>query len=130
MTPMGFTVLFMLAQSLAALPALLPGTTVMIVSDDLLTIHARGAVEAGRLTIDAALPPGQSLQLLFYPPSDSPESEPAPESLAGARQGLQSLRVTVASGGQDLLVPAGGNQVSLRQWLQSEHGLELHLPAD
>lgn len=126
---MGFAVLFMFAQSLASLPALLPGTTVMIVSDDLLTIHARGAVEDGRLVIDAALPPGQALQLLFYPPSDNPEAARSPEALA-APPGLQSLRVTVASGGQDLLVPVAGNQVSLRQWLQSEHGLELHLPAN
>lgn len=123
---MSLAVLFMLGQSLASLPALVPGTTIMVVSDDLRTVHARGVVQDGVLLFDAALPPGQGLQLLIYPPAETDTERSAP--LSAATNGLQSLRVTVDASGQDLLVPGTGEPVSLRTWLQVNYGIELSLP--
>ena len=125
-THMSLAVLFMLGQSLATLPALVPGTTVMVVSDDLRTVYARGLVQDGRLVFDAALPAGQGLQLLIYPPAEGDAERTAP--LSASTPGLQSLRVTVDASGQDLLVPGDGEPVSLRAWLQSQHGIDLSLP--
>lgn len=123
---MSLAVLFMLGQSLATLPALVPGTTVMVVSDDLRTVFARGVVQDGMLLFDDALPAGQGLQLLIYPPAETDAERAAP--LSASTAGLQSLRVTVDASGQDLLVPGTGEPVSLRAWLQANHGIALSLP--
>lgn len=116
---MGLTMLFMYGQALAGLPAPVPGTTVSVVAEDLRTIYARGVVEEGRLVFDAPLPAGMSVQLLFYPPQGEE---------AVAPQGLQSLRVSVAADGQDLVVLDGGGTTSFKEWLKQQHGLELVLP--
>lgn len=124
---MSLAVLFMLGQSLATLPALIPGTTVMVVSDDLRTVYARGVVQDDTLIFDTALPPGQGLQLLIYPPAETESGRAALPAAEAA--GLQSLRVTVDASGQDLLVPGTGEPISLRAWLQTNHGIGLNLPA-
>lgn len=123
---MSLAILFMTAQALAGLPALLPGTTVLVVADDLRTIYARGTATAAELIFDAPLPVGVPVQLLIQPPS-APDGAAARQ--ADAAPGLQSLRVSVAADGQDLFVlEANGEPVSLRSWLQTERGLELILP--
>lgn len=123
---MSLAILFMTAQALAGLPALLPGTTVLVVADDLRTIYARGTVQAAELIFDAPLPVGVPVQLLIQPPPGT-DGDSAPQ--AAAAPGLQSLRVSVAADGQDLFVlEANGDAVSLRNWLSSQRGLELVLP--
>lgn len=124
---MSLALLFMLGQSLAALPALSEGATVIVVSDDLRTVHARGTVEAGRLVFDTPLPAGLPVQLLFYPPSEV-EGEAAPATMGAASTGLHSLRGSVDAGGQDLLVLEGPAAVSFRDWLRQQRSLELVLP--
>ena len=131
---MSLALLFMYGQALSGLPALVPGTTVSVVAEDLRTIYARGVVEDGRLVFDAPLPPGLTVQLLFYPPASvqrSGDAEAAPPMAATAvAPGLQSLRVNVDVGGQDLLVLGGsGDAESFRVWLRQRQNLELVLPA-
>lgn len=118
-------ILFMLSQSLSALPALVPGTTVMVVADDLRTIYSRGVVEGNTLRFDAPLPAGSAVQLLFYPPAAAGSA-----AEAGATDGLQSLRASAEADGRDLLVLEGSSAVSFRQWLSDRHGIVLLLPGD
>lgn len=147
--------LFMLGQSLAAIPALPPGTTVMLVAEDLRTIYATGMVESGRLIFDRPLPPGAVLQLIIYPapataaraaaeasappPLADDEAPPAEPPLAAAPMppaaGLsaqsvapQSLRVRVADSGQDLVIEDAAGSVSLAAWLEGNRSLTLVLP--
>lgn len=115
-------VVFMLSQSLAALPALVPGTTVLVVADDLRTIYSRGVVEGGQLIFDAPLPAGTAVQLLFYPPAAAAEPE------AGVEEELQSLRASTEADGSDLLVADGSSAVSFRDWLSESRGIRLLLP--
>lgn len=123
---MSLALLFMSAQALAALPALVNGTTVMVAADDLRMIYARGVVTADTLTFDAPLPAGVSVQLLFYPHAADDSSE-AETREAGA--GLHSVRATVDASGGDLFVLDGnGSAVSLSDWLRSQHGISLILP--
>ena len=127
---MALSLLFMYGQALAGLPAMAPGTTVSVVAEDLRTIYARGVVDGGQLVFDAPLPVGVSLQLLIYPPSGhSPEADAgAVRSAAAQSQGLQSVRVSVTDGGQDLQLQDGGGSVSFRDWLAGQ-GIGLLLPA-
>src|SRR5690554_5673557 len=122
---MSLAIMFMYGQVLSGLPALVPGTTVSVVAEDLRTIYARGVVEDGRLVFDAPLPVGITVQLLFYPPAAAQreaEADSAPMAAAAA-PGLQSLRVNVDVGGQDLLVLGGaGEPESFRDWLKQREG--------
>ncbi len=124
---MSLSILFMSAQALAGLPALEPGTVVLVVAEDLRTIYARGTVDGGELVFDAPLPVGVPVQLLFQPPSSADAERAAPATMAAP--GLQSLRVSVTANGQDLFtLEASGPPVSLREWLQQERGISLVLP--
>lgn len=124
---MSLAILFMTAQALGSLPALLPGTVVLVVADDLRTIYSRGTVQAAELVFDAPLPLGVAVQLLFQPPAGTEAERAAPAAMA--TPGLQSLRVSVAADGQDLFVLESNDQaVSLRQWLERERGIDLVLP--
>lgn len=125
---MSLALLFMIGQSLAALPALSEGSTVIVVSDDLRTVHARGTVSSGRLVFDAPLPAGVPVQLLFYPPSEAAREAAAPAMMDSSTPGLHSLRGSVEAGGQDLLVLEAAGAVSFRGWLEEQRGLELVLP--
>lgn len=119
-----FQLWLMLGQSLGALPALPPGTTVQLVSTDLLTIYATAEVEAGRVVFSDPLRPGQELRLLIFPPDASAQQ------FAQALAGATALPARVAEGGTDLLmaIPGSGEEVSLRRWLLEERGLTLVIP--
>ncbi|HLR46525.1 MAG TPA: hypothetical protein VK092_05145 [Deinococcales bacterium] len=122
-------IMFMFSQSLAALPALSQGTTIMVVADDLRTIYSQGTVDGDTLRFDAPLPAGAAVQLLFYPPAaDDPAAEL--ESAGQPGDGVQSLRASTDSDGTDLVVLGDDSGVSFRDWLADSRGITLVVPGD
>lgn len=115
---------FLIAQTVAGLPAFPVGTELRLVSPDLLTVYSSGRVtEGGHLVVDLPLDAGTELRLLVFPP-DATDAEKA-EVLSGAR----AIYGRVADDRADLLVrfPDVEAPVSLRAWLREERGIELVL---
>lgn len=115
---------FLLAQSLAGLPAFPVGTELRLVSPDLLSVYSSGRVtEGGQLVVDLALDAGTELRLLVFPP-DATDAEKA-EVLSGAR----AIFGRVADDRADILVrfPDAEAPVSLRTWLRLERDIALVL---
>ncbi len=112
---MSLGLIFLLGQGMAALPALADGTSVMLVADDLRTIHATGLVQGDRLVIDRPLRPGMVMRLLVLPGGSGDI----------ASGGSASIEVTVSADGTDLLV-AGGE--SLSAWLVQNRSVQLFVP--
>jgi hypothetical protein len=115
---------FLLAQSVASLPAFPVGTELRLVSPDLLTVYSSGRVtEGGHLVVDLPLDAGTEVRLLVFPP-DASDAEKA-EALSGVR----AIYGRVADDRSDVLVrfPEADDAVSLRAWLRDERGIDLVL---
>lgn len=115
---------FLIAQTVAGLPAFPVGTELRLVSPDLLTVYSSGRVtEGGHVVIDLPLDAGTELRLLVFPP-DATDADKA-EVLSGAR----AIYARVADDRADLIVrfPDVDAPVSLRAWLRDERGIELVL---
>ena len=117
---MSAAVLMLVAQSVAALPALPAGTEVRLVSPDLLTVYASARIQDGRLVFPTAPAPGTELRVLFFPP-DATKAEKA-AALSGAR----AISGRVSVDGSDILLrfPESDRSHSLRALL-SERDVEL-----
>jgi len=107
-------ILFLVAQTVMALPGLPAGTEVRLVSPDLLTVYASAQVRGGSLAFQLTPPAGTQLRLLIFPP-DATQAQRA-AALSGAR--VISGRVSVD--GNDILLqfPNSDQPVSLRTLLQ------------
>jgi hypothetical protein len=112
----------LIAQTLAVLPAMTPGTEVKVVLPDLITVLGSAVVEEGRLVFDRPLPPGSEVRLLFI----TRDTERG--STAAALHDAPFGRVSPT--GDDILVQFAGLEapISLKVWLAEEHGIELVLP--
>lgn len=115
---------FLIAQTVAGLPAFPVGTELRLVSRDLLTVYSSARVnDGGHLVVDLPLDAGTELRLLVFPP-DATDAEKA-EALSGVR----AIYGRVADDRADILVrfPEVDAPVSLREWLRRERGIELVL---
>jgi hypothetical protein len=112
--------LFLVAQTVAGLPALPAGTEVRLVSPDLLTVYASARIQDGRLAFPLAPVPGTELRLLFFPP-DATKAE-----RAAALSGVRAISGRISVGGRDVLlrVPDSDQPVSLRALLE-QRGITL-----
>ncbi len=104
----------MLAQTIASLPAMLPGTEVKIVLPDLVTVLDAATIQNNQLVFDAPLEPGREVRLLI---SYAPSGELA---VPTAYIGPQSDDILLQLGGQSQLV-------SFDRWLADERGIDLVL---
>lgn len=113
---------FLVAQTLAGLPAMTPGTEVKVVLPDLITVLGSAVVEEGRLVFDRPLPAGSEVRLLFIARGSDPSVTVA--ALRDAPFGR------VSPAGDDILVQFAGLEqpLSLKQWLAEEHDLALIIP--
>jgi hypothetical protein len=113
-----------LAQAALILPTFEPGSELRFVSPDLLTVYASGSVSEEReLRIDLPLAAGTELRLVIFPP-DADDAAKA-EALAPANRHLGR----VADDRNDIDVRFAGSEgsLSLRSFLQEEHGVRLIL---
>ncbi|MEJ2667520.1 MAG: hypothetical protein P8Z81_10555 [Deinococcales bacterium] len=117
-------IFFLLAQSIAGLPALPAGTEVRLVSPDLLTVYASAQVHGGTLDFKASPPAGTQLRLLIFPP-DATKAE-----RAAALSGTRVITGRISVDGNDILLqfPNHDQPVSLRELLASR-GITLTLPS-
>jgi hypothetical protein len=115
---------FLIAQTVAGLPAFPVGTELRLVSPDLLTVYSSGRVtEGGHLVVDHTLDAGTELRLLVFPP-DATDAEKA-----AVLSGVRAIYGRVADDRSDILVrfPEVDAPVSLRDWLRHERGIALVL---
>lgn len=109
------------ATHLADLPAFPVGAELRIVSPDLLTVYSSGRVADDHLSIDLPLDGGTEVRLLVFPP------DATDEEVAEALSGGAALFGTVAEDRADIYLRVEDltEPLSLRAWLQQEHGITL-----
>lgn len=113
---------FLVAQTLAGLPAMTPGTEVKVILPDLITVLGSAVVEEGRLVFNQPLPAGSEVRLLFIVRGSDPSATVA--ALRDAPFGR------VSPAGDDILVRFANLEqpLSLQRWLAEEHGIVLIIP--
>jgi len=112
---------FLVAQTLAGLPAMTPGTEVKVIRPDLITVLGSALVEEGRLVFNQPLPVGSEVRLLFIARGSDPSDTVA--ALRDAPFGR------VSPTGDDITVQfAGLEPLSLKQWLAEERDIALIIP--
>jgi len=112
---------FLVAQTLAGLPAMTPGTEVKVILPDLITVLGSAVVEEGRLVFNQPLPAGSEVRLLFIARGSDPSDTVA--ALRDAPFGR------VSPTGDDITVQfAGLEPLSLKQWLAEERDIALIIP--
>lgn len=112
---------FLVAQTLAGLPAMTPGTEVKVILPDLITVLGNAVVEEGRLVFNQPLPAGSEVRLLFIARGSDPSDTVA--ALRDAPFGR------VSPTGDDITVQfAGLEPLSLKQWLAEERDIALIIP--
>lgn len=117
---------FLVSQTLAGLPDMHPGTTVQLVSPDLLTVYASATVKEGSLHFEGELQPGSEVRVLIFQPDASPQE--TAEAL-----GARALYARISNEGDDILVRFEELEgpLSFKKWLAEERGIELILiPAE
>lgn len=116
--------LALLLSHAAFAPGVGPGSEVRLVSADLLTLYAIGAVGADReLAFDRPLPAGLELRLVHFPPAAG-DAERAAALAPG-----NALMAVVQAAGPDLRIahPEAPEMISLRHFLQEAFGVTLRL---
>jgi len=113
---------FLVAQTLAGLPAMTPGTEVKVVLPDLITVLGSAEVADGRLVFDRPLPTGSEVRLLFIVRGSDPSDTVA--ALRDAPFGR------VSPTGDDILVQFANLEqpLSLKRWLAEERNMALIIP--
>jgi len=112
---------FLVGQTIAGLPAMLPGTEVRVVSSDLLTVYTSAIVEDNNLFFDNVLEPNVEVQILILPANSDPEAVNALEG--------KSLHAFISPEGDDIILKFEGMEggLSFRTWLAEERNISLHL---
>jgi hypothetical protein len=116
---------FLISQTLAGLPDMQPGTTVQLVSTDLLTVYAMAQVNERELVFQGELYAGSEVRVLIFLPNSGPRA--TVEAL-----GHKALYARVSSDGTDILVQFESldGPLSFRKWLAEERGITLVMPAE
>lgn len=114
---------FLVSQTIAGLPEMMPGTEVRLVSQDLLTVFASARVDGRALTFEGPLEPGIEMRLLIFPPDASDKER------AAVISGAHALVARIDDETNDILVHFVelDGPLSFRKWLWEERGLVLHL---
>lgn len=112
---------FLLGQTLGGLPAMEPGTSVWLMSPDLLTVYARAEVVEGELRFDARVEPGTPIRVSIFPPGLAAADRSANAEAATFLDGR------VSDDGSDVIVRLVDREdpLSLRDWLARQRGLAL-----
>jgi len=113
---------FLVSQTIAGLPDMVPGTEVRIVSPDLLTIYASAQVDDHWLVMEGALEPGSEVRVLILQPDASPQ-----ETVDAL--GNKALYARISPEGDDLLVEFEELEgpLSFAKWLEEERDIFLRL---
>lgn len=113
---------FLVSQTIAGLPEILPGTEVRLVSLDLLTIYASAQVHENRLIMKGDFAADGEMRLLILQPDASPQA--AVDAL-----GNQALLAHLSPRGDDILVQFEelDGPLSFKKWLREERGITLEI---
>ena len=116
---------FLVAQTIAGLPAMDTGTEVWVMSEDLFSKYATAVVIERELWFQGELTPNTEVKLLIYLPN--PSNQARVEALAEANQ----LRGMISPDGNDIWVQFAelDGPLSFKKWLSEERGIRLVMPS-